>query len=147
MPAVTTARPMELLLKLLHIAFLSVWLAGTLYFPQLLRGYRYEQQQHGEAERQVTLARHLYFGIMTPSAILAVILGTALIFFGFEGGWLPVKLSLVLLLVLFHLYCGRVLLRIEKRALQHGTAFLGALTLVPVPLLIAIVTLAVTKPF
>lgn len=137
---------MQLLLKLLHIAFVSFWLAGALYLPQLLRSFR-KSDEDRDTERLITLARRLYFGIMTPSAIVAVILGAVLIFFGFEGGWLPVKLSLVLALVLFHLYCGRLLLLQEKHALSHGSAYLGALTLVPVPLFVAIVALAVTKPF
>ncbi len=137
---------MALFLKLLHISFVSIWLAGAVYLPVIFRLHR---RAHGTEStgRYIELARRLYFELMTPSAVIAVVLGTWLIFFGFEGGWLPVKLALVLLLALFHLYCGRLLLLLEKGQMAHRAGFLGLLAMAPVPLLLAIVALAVTKPF
>lgn len=137
---------METLIKLLHIASVSLWLAGALYLPQIFRLHS-EAPDDAETGRLIAMARRLYFGLMTPAGIIAVLLGTWLIYFGFEGGWLPTKLSMVLLLTLFHLYCGRLLLLLEKRTMPHRARFFGALTFVPLPLLGAIVTLAVAKPF
>jgi putative membrane protein len=136
---------MELLLKLSHIAFLSIWIAGALYLPQVF--VELTRPQGRDAASVLSLARGVYLGVMTASGIAAVLLGTALIFFGFEGGWLPVKLLLVLLLTAFHLYCGRTLLLLEKHRPPHSPAFYRALTFVPLPLLFGIVVLAVAKPF
>jgi putative membrane protein len=135
---------MELLLKLLHIASLSLWLAGALYLPQVF--LRYARVQGDEAAATLALARSVYLKVMSLSGIVAVLLGTALIF-GFEGGWLPVKLALVLVLTAFHLFCGRTLLLLEKHRPPHSPAFYRMLTVVPLPLLLAIVGLAVAKPF
>lgn len=137
---------MALLLKILHIGFVSLWTAGAIYFPLLFRLYA-NAHSTADAERAIRLARRLYFELLTPAAIIATLLGTALIFFGFEGGWLPVKLSLVLLLVLYHLYCGRILLKEEKKQRAYGFSYSGALAIIPVPLFLTIITLAVMKPF
>jgi putative membrane protein len=135
---------MELLLKLLHIAALTFWLAGALYMPQVF--VRFTRTRGQQAIEVLALARGVYFHVMTPGAILAVVLGTALIFYGFEGGWLPVKLALVMALTAFHLFCGRTLLLLEKQRPPHAPAFYHLLTVMPIPLLIAIVALAIAKP-
>ncbi|SCZ60325.1 CopD family protein [Thiohalomonas denitrificans] len=137
---------MALFLKLLHIGFVMFWIAGALYVPRLFRLYN-QAQSAAEAEQAIGLARRLYFELMTPSAIIAVLLGSSLVFFGFEGGWLPVKLSVVFLLVLYHLYCGRILLKEEKKQKSHGLSYFSGLSLIPIPLFLAIVVLAVAKPF
>lgn len=134
------------LIKLLHIAFVSVWLGAALCAPWLLRQYA-RADEAGERERLLALLKRLYFEWMSPAAILAVALGLVLILFGFEGAWLIAKLVLVLPLALFHLYCGRALLLVEKHQAPHGPFFFALLSGVPVPLLVAIVALAVAKPF
>jgi putative membrane protein len=136
---------MELFIKLLHIGLVSGWIACALYLPMLFRAYC-RAADDGRRGMLMAMVGRLYVGVMTPSAIGAVVLGTGLLFYGFDGGWLPLKLSLVLLLVLFHLYCGRVLLLMEKGLVAHGPAYYGLLGVVPIPLLVAIVALAVTKP-
>ncbi len=136
---------MELLLKLLHIGFVSLWLAGALYLPRLYRAHAEAGGRTGDDA--LLLERRIFFHWMTPAALLAVLLGTILLFFGFEGGWLPVKLALLVPLVLFHLFCGRVLLLLEKHQPTHGPLFWDLSLLIPMVLLLPIITLAVAKPF
>src|SRR5690554_645014 len=109
---------MELAIKLLHIGFVSLWLAGALYLPRLFRAHASAGGRIGADP--LLLERRIFFHWMTPAALVAVLLGTVLIFFGFEGGWLPVKLALLVPLVLYHLFCGRTLLLIEKHQPSHG---------------------------
>ncbi len=136
---------MELLVKLLHIGFMSFWLGGAIYLPQVF--WRHGRSEEAEAKVVLALARGVYLYVMSAGGIAAVVLGTVLVFFGVEGGWLPVKLALVLLLIAYHLFCGRTLLRLEKQRPPHRPAFYHALTVVPLILLPAIVALAVVKPF
>jgi protoporphyrinogen IX oxidase len=102
-----------------------------------------------DARRRLELAqRWLYAALVTPSAILTVAFGTWLTFErGFEGGWLPVKLALVLAMGLFHVYCGVLLgKRTEARAV-HRPLFYYALIPVPALLVVAVTTLVTAKPF
>lgn len=131
----------------LHIVFLIIWSAALLYFPQMLM-----QQVGAEDEetrcRTIGMQHTVYVVVMTPSGLLTVLAGGWLLFErGFAGGWLPVKLSLVLLMVLFHLYCGSLMRQLKRQGPRHGLLFYGALSLVPAFLIAAVVTLVVAKPF
>ena len=98
------------------------------------------QMQHTE--------RWMYVYIMTPSAIATVLFGIWLIFErGFEGGWLPVKLALVVMMGLFHVYCGHVMMKLKRGHAVPRTAYYRVLLAVPALLIVAIVTLVTGKPF
>lgn len=127
--------------------FLSVWAATLLYLPLLLARQAAAEDDH-ERQRLELMQRWLYAAVMTPSAVLTVLFGVWLIFErGFEGGWLPVKLLLVLLMGLFHVYCGRLLgSRTEARA-GHRPLYYYALMPAPLLLILGVVTLVTAKPF
>jgi putative membrane protein len=131
----------------LHIVFLLLWSAGLLYFPLLL--VREATHHDKEARRSaVFMQRILYAQVMTPSALLAVLAGTWLIFErGFSGGWLHVKLSLVLLMVFFHVYCGALMAEFRHDRIHRRLLFFRLLPLVPALLITAVVTLVTAKPF
>jgi putative membrane protein len=136
---------MYLTLKLLHLGFMAIWFAGLLGLPWIFGEHVREQDRAGQT-RLRAIERTIYFGIMTPSAVLAVIFGSLLMLYGFEGGWLPVKLSLIVVVVGFHLYCGTVLIVFLQRRNQHGRVYYRALSQVPLVLLAVIVFLAAAKP-
>lgn len=93
------------------------------------------------------MQRWLYAYVMTPSALLTVVFGIWLVFErGFEGGWLPVKLALVVLMGLFHAYCGYLMIR-AKQGRRHGPLYYRLLPIAPAALILAIVTLVTGKPF
>lgn len=132
----------------LHIVFLSLWAATLLYLPILFA--RHALEQNSGARRRLMLSeRWLYAAIMTPSAVLTVLFGIWLIFErGFDGGWLPVKLMLVLAMALFHVYCGHVMVTMRRRTgLLARPAYYRALTVPSGLLVLAVVTLVTAKPF
>lgn len=93
------------------------------------------------------MQRWLYAYVMTPSALLTVVFGIWLVFErGFEGGWLPVKLALVVLMGLFHAYCGYLMIR-AKCGRAHRPLYYRLLPIAPATLILAIVTLVTSKPF
>ncbi|MHB8821930.1 MAG: CopD family protein, partial [Pseudomonadaceae bacterium] len=63
------------------------------------------------------------------------------------GGWLHVKLALVLLLIGYHHMCGAQLKRFARDENVRGHVFYRWFNEVPVLFLLAIVILAVIKPF
>lgn len=136
---------MYLTLKLLHLGFMAIWFAGLLGLPWVY-GEHVRQQERAEQSRLRGIERTIYFGIMTPSAVLAVFFGSLLMLYGFEGAWLPVKLSLIVVAVAFHLYCGTVLITFLQRRNRRGRIYFRVLSQVPLVLLAVIVFLAAAKP-
>jgi putative membrane protein len=137
---------MSLMLSI-HIVFLLLWSATLLYFPRLL--VLEADVDEVEARHRAVLMQHaLYAYVMTPSALLAVAAGGWLIFEkGFVGGWLPVKLGLVLLMVFFHAYCGILMLEFRLQEVRRHIVFYQLLPLMPAVLITVVVTLVVAKPF
>ena len=94
------------------------------------------------------MERKLFYGIMTPGALLTIVFGTWLwLGYGFGGGWLHAKLALVALLVVYHAYCGKLLIDFKHGRNTHGHVFYRWLNEMPVLVLLAVVILVVVKPF
>ena len=131
----------------LHIAFVAVWAASLIYFPCLFFQQSHEEEPERH-ERLMLLQRWIYAHVMTPSALIAVIVGAWLIIErGFAGGWLHVKLAIVLLMVFFHAYCGKLMVDLKRHGFVRSDAFYRLLPAVPSILIVAVVTLVVGKPF
>jgi protoporphyrinogen IX oxidase len=133
--------------KALHIVFVVTWFAGLLYLPRL---YVYHAMARDEPslERFKVMERKLFWGIMTPSGLLTLVLGTWLwLGWGFAGGWLHAKLALVAALVAYHLWCGKLMLDFRRGRNTRSHVWLRWFNEVPVLLLFAVVLLVVLKPF
>lgn len=137
---------MTLILSI-HIAFLLIWSSALLYFPRLL----VQHVNTGEPEtkrRTMKMQRAVYAYVMTPSALLAVVAGTWLIFErGFTGGWLPAKLTLVMLMVWLHAYLGYLMAEYRHGQRAAPLLYFKAFPVVLFVLISAIVTLVTWKPF
>lgn len=136
--------------KAFHIIFMVTWFAGLFYLPRL---YVYHAMANDETslERFKVMERKLYFGIMTPGMVLTLITGGWML-----GGvwstysselWLHLKLLLVLLLIAYHIYCGKLNKAFKQDENRHGHVFYRWLNEMPVLALIAIVIFVVVKPF
>ena len=95
---------MMLILKSLHIVFVVTWFAGLFYLPRL---YVYHAMATDKIsiDRFLIMERKLFWGIMTPSGILAILSGLWLwLGWGFYGGWLYTKVGFVVLLMGYHFW-------------------------------------------
>lgn len=134
-------------IKALHIVFIVTWFAGLFYLPRLYV-YHAMAEDSASIERFKIMERKLYFGIMTPSAVLAVVFGVWLwLGYDFSGGWLHAKLALVALLIAYHLWCGRLLRDFKHGRNRKSHVWFRWFNEFPVLLLLAIVILVVVKPF
>ncbi len=134
-------------IKALHIAFMVTWFAGLFYLPRLFVYHAMTTDEAG-IERFKVMERKLFYGIMTPGALLTIVFGTWLwLGYGFGGGWLHAKLALVALLVIYHAYCGKLLIDFKHGRNTHGHVFYRWLNEMPVLVLLAVVILVVVKPF
>jgi putative membrane protein len=133
--------------KSFHIVFVVAWFAGLFYLPRLFVYHALTTDSAG-IERFKIMERKLYYGIMTPSAVLAVVLGLWLwLGYGITGAWLHAKLALVVLLIAYHGYCGRLLADFKRDRNRHGDVYYRWFNEVPVLILIAVVILVVVKPW
>jgi len=139
-----------LIVKSLHIVFMVTWFAGLFYLPRL---FVYHAQCTPDdrvgIERFKVMERKLYRGIMTPAAVLTIAFGLWLwLGYGITGGWLHAKVALVALLLAFHFYLGKLVADFAADRNTHGHVFYRWLNEIPaLPILIAVVLLAVMKPF
>ena len=135
-------------LKAFHVIFVVTWFAGLFYLPRLFV-YHVATTDAPSLERFVIMERRL-FGIMTLGATLAVVFGVSMIV-GAPGylkfGWLHVKLTLVLALIAYHLWCRALMVALREGRNKHSERWYRMFNEAPALLLITIVILAVVKPF
>jgi protoporphyrinogen IX oxidase len=134
--------------KSLHIVFMVTWFAGLFYLPRLFVYHALAQDAIG-SERFKVMERKLYFGIMTPGAVLTIVFGLWLwLGYGISGGWLYAKLALVAILVAHHVWLGKLMLEFRHDRNRHGDLFYRWINEIPaLPVLFGAVLLAVLKPF
>tara|TARA_R110002049_G_scaffold307991_1_gene510503 strand:+ start:638 stop:1063 length:426 start_codon:yes stop_codon:yes gene_type:complete len=138
-------------IKAFHIIFVITWFAALFYLPRLFVYHAMCEDKVG-SERFKIMERKLYRGIMTPSAILTVLFGLWLLsFYTFEQlatmHWLHAKLTLVLLLLAYHGYCGRLLCQFSSDSNQRSHIFYRWFNELPVLILLVVIILVVVKPF
>ena len=138
-------------LKALHLIFMVTWFAGLFYLPRLFV-YHAMSGDATSIERFKVMERKLYFGIMTPGMIVTWIFGIWMLgdyawTLYASSGWLHAKLTLLVLLVVYHISCGFWLNDFKHDRNQHSHVYYRWMNEVPVLFLVAIVILAVVKPF
>jgi len=134
-------------IKSFHIIFVISWFAGLFYLPRIFVNLAMAKQE-AERDRLLLMAGKLY-RFMTPLGVLALAFGTWLwLGYGFRGMWLMTKLTLVLGLVAYHVYCGK-LLRGFRLGLNNKRSHVWYrwFNEIPVLVMVAIVILVVVKPF
>lgn len=133
-------------IKALHIVFMVTWFAGLFYLPRLFV-YHAMAEDAAARERFKVMERKLYWGIMAPGGTLTLVFGFWLwLGYGFEGTWLYAKLGVVLLLIAYHLYCGRLLADFASDRNTKSHVWFRWFNEVPVIFLASAVILAVVKP-
>lgn len=134
-------------IKSLHIIFMVTWFAGLFYLPRLFV-YHAMSKDTVSVDRFKVMERKLFYGIMTPGGVLTIVFGVWLwLGYGFSGGWLHAKLLLVLVLIGYHLWCGKLVADFKHDHNRHGHVFYRWFNEFPVLILSAAVVLVVVKPF
>jgi protoporphyrinogen IX oxidase len=134
-------------IKSLHIIFMVTWFAGLFYLPRLFV-YHAMSEDGPSLERFKVMERKLYYGIMTPGAVLTILFGLWLwLGYGISGSWLHAKLALVIVLIAYHLYCGKLLADFKYDRNRRGHVYYRWFNEFPVVILIGVVILVVVKPF
>ncbi len=137
--------------KALHLIFMVTWFAGLFYLPRLFVYHAMSEDQIS-IDRFKIMERKLFYGIMTPGALLTIIFGVCTLFSSglsaYSGAvWLQIKYVLILLLIAYHIYCWILLQDFKYDRNKHSHVWYRWFNEAPVLILITIVILAVVRPF
>lgn len=134
--------------KALHIVMVTSWFAGLFYLPRIYVNLAQETNEAAH-ERLLGMAARLY-RFMAPLALLAVAFGLWLFLgygLGSGQGWMHAKLTAVVVLILYHLACGRMLRTFQARNNTRSHQFYRWFNEIPVLLLLLVTVLVVVRPF
>jgi len=136
-------------LKAFHVIFMVAWFAGIFYLPRLFVNHAETDEPKVKEQLKGMEKRLLYF--ITPFAILTLVLGLAIIhLYGYAwfaaAKWLHIKLTLVIILFVYHGYCFKLLKDFQQDKNTRSGKFYRIFNEVPVLILFAVIILAYVKP-
>lgn len=138
-----------LLIKAFHVIFMVAWFAGIFYLPRLFVNHAETSSAEVSEQLKGMERRLLYF--ITPFAVFTVLLGLVLIYtYGYAwfvaAKWLHIKLTLVILLLIYHGYCFKLVSVFQQDKNIRSGKFYRFFNEIPVLTLFAIIILAYLKP-
>lgn len=119
-------------IKALHLIFIITWFAGLFYIPRLFV-YQIEAFHKTSPEKEILgkqlklMARRLWTIITWPSAILATSFAIWLLVlnpFLLEQPWMHVKLTFVILLILYHLKTHQFYKQLQRDVVKKTSNFM-----------------------
>jgi protoporphyrinogen IX oxidase len=136
-------------LKAFHIIAVIAWMAGMLYLPRLFVYHCLAEPGSTQSETFKVMERRLLKAIINPAMIATWVLGLWLAWYGgwYRAGWFQMKVALLLVLSGLHGLFVRSVRDFGQDRNQHSQRFYRIINEIPTLLLIAIVILAVVKPF
>lgn len=140
-------------IKALHIIFMVSWFAGLFYIVRLFI-YHTEAQQKSEQERTilstqfVIMEKKLWWIITTPAMILTVVFGVWMLLLNpafLQFGWMHIKLTFVVLLLVYHFVCQKILVQLKHNQFKWSSTGLRIWNELATLALVAIVFLVVLQ--
>jgi protoporphyrinogen IX oxidase len=136
-------------LKAMHIIAVIAWMAGMLYLPRIFVYHCTVLTHSTQSETFKVMERRLLKAIINPAMVATWILGLWLAWRGgwYSSGWLQIKVLLVLAMSALHGLFARWVRDFAADRNAHSAKFFRIVNEVPTVLMIAVVVLAVVKPF
>ncbi len=138
-----------LVFKVLHILFMVSWFAGIFYLPRLF--VYHVESENQETKDQLTIMQANLIKFITPIGLLALFFGLMMGFLGsdwigfFSQKWIIVKIFVVLTLVLYQIFCLKIIKDLQSNS-HNWTGFkLRVFNELPVFLLLIGIIAAVYK--
>jgi protoporphyrinogen IX oxidase len=141
-------------IKAFHVIAVIAWMAGMLYLPRLFVYHCAAEKGSVQSETFKVMERRLLRAIINPAMIATWLLGLSLAWMGpdsrygwFASGWLQAKFALVLVLSAVHGLFARWVKAFAADNNRHSQKFYRYTNEIPAIIMVAIVILAVVKPF
>ena len=141
--------PWLLWIKALHVIAVISWMAGLLYLPRLFVYHCAAPVGSQQSETFKVMERRLLKAIMTPAMIVSWVCGLLLLTAPgmLSGGWIHVKLLMVLLLSGAHGAMSGWTRAFAEDRNQKSHKFFRIANEVPTLLMVGIVIMVIVKPF
>jgi putative membrane protein len=139
--------------KALHLIFMVSWFSGLFYIVRLFI-YHTESFDRDENEARILQAqfqimeKKLWYIITWPAMILTVIFGVAMLVVEtsyLRLPWMHVKLTFVLTLILYHLYCHKLFRKFQRNEPKLTSTQLRMFNEVATLILVAVIFVVVKK--
>jgi len=135
--------------KALHLIFMVAWFAGVFYLPRLFINHAMTDNPDTQAQFK-QMERKLY-RFTTPWMWLTLIFGFWMLYdYGWAAWgrdwWLHAKLTLIGLLVAYHLYCGHLVKLFAEDRNTRSHRWYRWFNEIPALILFVVIPLAVFKP-
>ena len=126
------------------------WFAGIFYLPRLF--VNLAMSDDPAVKNQLLIMAKKLYRFITPWMVLTLIFGFWLLSDDIGAtyltmGWLKLKIALVLALVVYHFYCGKIIRTFTTGINQRSHVWFRWFNEFPVIILFAVILLAVAKPF
>lgn len=139
-------------IKALHVIFMVTWFAGLFYLPRLFVYHADLPAEDTAGNERFKVMERKLFAIMTLGAVVTAVFGFWLLFAYHlptltASLWLPLKLVLVAGLIWYHFLCWQKVRAFREDRNPHSHVYYRWFNEVPALILIAVVLLAVVRPF
>ncbi|WP_019624963.1 CopD family protein [Thioalkalivibrio sp. ALJT] len=131
----------------LHVIFMVTWFAGLFYLPRLFVYHAMTADVPGR-ERFKIMERKLFYGIMTPGALLTIAFGVVMLMdrsFYLAEPWMHFKLTLIAVLIAYHVWCGKIVRDFRDERNRRDHTWYRWFNEAPVPILVGVVVLVINR--
>lgn len=135
--------------KAVHVIAVISWMAGMLYLPRLFVYHAEVGPGTPQSETFKVMEQRLLRVIINPAMTVTWVLGLWLAWqgFGFSGGWLHLKIALVVAMSGLHGYFSKAVRLFAEDGNEKSARHWRLMNEGPTLLMIVIVVLVVVKPF
>lgn len=136
-------------IKAFHIMMMTSWFAGLFYLPRLF--VNHAMSEHDTVHKHLAMMEAKLYRFVTPIMILTVISGVILTYdqwaYFSTQWWYGIKIAVVLLLIVYHFYCGHLVKVFAEHCNERNHVFYRFFNEVPVFGLMAVLVLVFVRPF
>ncbi len=131
-----------------HVLSFISWFSAIFYMPRLLV-YHAEHIDNRDYIKVLKIQEQKLMGVIGfPAMWMTIISGSGLTYIiGFNGGWLHVKIALVIVLVAYFVSLEKYRKDFRKDVCHKSGKFFRIYNEIPTLLMMAIVAMVVFKPF
>jgi putative membrane protein len=137
-------------IKALHVISVIAWMAGLLYLPRLFVYHADAEPGSDKSETFKVMERRLLKAIMNPAMISSVVFGVLLMLASgpaiWETVWFPVKIVLVAVMMVCHMYMGKWRRAFAEDRNEKSARFFRFMNEVPTVLMIVVVIMVIVQP-
>lgn len=131
-----------------HVISIATWMIMLVYLPKL---FVYHINAPHTSQAVIALQETNLYKVGTVAMIFSIKFGLILLYLNpfllKSGGWLHVKLLLVVLMVVYHFTCKRFITQLAQEKTTQNLLFFRIFRIVPEITTSIIILLTIIKPF